>query len=135
MPSFSSSAAAWMPSQVEAIFTRMRSRGMPAALYSAMSSRALATVAALSKERRASTSVETRPGTILRISVPKAMSRASTAAATPLDLLSWAAFWRSAWYSGIWTAFRMRLGLVVASRGLKAFMAAKSPVSATTLVC
>jgi len=95
----------------------------------------LATVAALSKDRRASTSVETRPGTILRISVPKEMRSASTAAWTPLLLLSWAAFCRRAWYSGIWTALRMRLGLVVASSGLKAFMAAKSPVSATTLVC
>jgi len=35
----------------------------------------------------------------LRISVPKEMRSASTAAWTPLLLLSWAAFWRRAWYS------------------------------------
>ena len=37
-------------------------------------------------------------------------------------------------YSGIWAALAIRLGLVVASRGLNRRMASKSPVSATTTV-
>ena len=77
MPSFSSTSAARMPSQVEAILISTRSREMPAASYRAMSSRPLAMVASVSKERRASVSVETRPGTILRISRPNATSRRS----------------------------------------------------------
>ena len=71
MPSSrSSSRAAWMPSQVDAILMRMRSFLTPTESYSAMSSLAFFFVASLSKERRASTSVETRPGIIFRISFP-----------------------------------------------------------------
>ena len=40
----------------------------------------------------------------------------------------------SHWYSGIWAAFRMSEGLVVASCGAYCFRVAKSPVSATTVV-
>jgi hypothetical protein len=71
MPSFSSARAAWMPSHVDAILMSTRSFFTPTESYSAMSSFAFAIVPFVSKERRASTSVDTRPGTILRISVPK----------------------------------------------------------------
>jgi hypothetical protein len=49
----------------------------PDDLYRAMSSLAFALVAALSKERRASTSVETRPGMMAKISFPNSTSLTS----------------------------------------------------------
>merc|ERR1719393_157972 len=58
MPSASRILQAWMPSHVEAILMRMRDLSMPISLYMAMILRALATVASVSNERRASTSVE-----------------------------------------------------------------------------
>jgi len=63
----SSSRAAWIPSQVEAILMRILSRLMPTDSYNAIRALAFAFVACLSKERRASTSVDTRPGIIWRI--------------------------------------------------------------------
>jgi len=60
--------------EVDAILIRIRSFGVPLDSYSAINSRALATVASTSKESRASTSVETRPGTISRIFCPKPTS-------------------------------------------------------------
>ena len=62
---------------------------MPASSYSSTSRRALATVAAVSKLRRASTSVETRPGISLRISPPidtASRSQASATRASPVPL-------------------------------------------------
>ena len=49
-----------------------------------MMARALASVASVSKERSASTSVETRPGTILVSSVPKVTASRSQTASTAL---------------------------------------------------
>ena len=72
--SFSNSLAAWIPSQVEAILIKILSFSIPTDLYKSMSWWAFAFVAALSKERRASTSVDTRPGMIARISLPNSTS-------------------------------------------------------------
>ena len=60
-----------MPSQVLAILMSTRSRPIPACRYRPMRRRALARVASVSKLSPASTSVETRPGTTLRIWQPK----------------------------------------------------------------
>src|SRR5437764_7517699 len=107
-----------------------------------MSERALATEPSRSKLRRASTSVETRPGTIFRISRPNATANLSKA--TPRLWLALAdscfasarLFWTKAAYSGIWAALSNRLGFVVVSRGWYLRMLSKSPVSATiTLNC
>ncbi len=51
-----------------------------------MTARAFSMVAAVSKERSASTSVETRPGTILVSSVPKLTARRSQTAWTAFSL-------------------------------------------------
>ena len=75
MPSFSKTSAARMPSQVEAILIKTRSRGMPAASYSAISVRPFSIVAWVSNERRASVSVETRPGMMSRIFNPNAINK------------------------------------------------------------
>lgn len=88
--------AAWIPSQVEAILIRTRDLSMPRDLYScsllapgsyfvsriltSMMCRALSTEALVSKEKRASTSVDTFPGTIFRISFPNSTSRRSRVA-------------------------------------------------------
>ncbi|KAG0736566.1 hypothetical protein G6F24_018294 [Rhizopus arrhizus] len=77
-PSACKARAAWMPSQVDAILISTRSRGTPAASYSAISPRARSMVARVSNDRRASTSVDTRPGTMFRMARPKATSRRST---------------------------------------------------------
>ena len=75
MPSFSSTSAARMPSQVEASLISTRSRPMPCVFvqrdeFAALGDRK----PSVSNDRRASTSVDTRPGTIFRISVPNAIS-------------------------------------------------------------
>ena len=60
MPSsFSRISAALIPSQVAAILIKMRDLSIPASLYKSMIRRAFAMVASVSKERRASTSVDT----------------------------------------------------------------------------
>lgn len=85
--------------------------------------RALSTLALVSKEKRASTSVETLPGTILRISLPNSTRRRSRAASTWLSM-SWPDFWvleyatassMSLAYSAFLDAARIREGFVVAS--------------------
>src|SRR5262245_39999981 len=106
-----------------------------------MSWRALALDAAVSKLRRASTSVETRFGTIFRISTPKATASPSMAAASASlvererFLASVTTRATSSPYSGMVAALSSRLGLVVASRGWYLRIEAKSPVSATTIEC
>src|ERR1700761_3462403 len=72
MPSFSSCSAALMPGQVEAILIRMRSLEMPAFSYCSIISRATFIVASVPYDKRASTSVDTRPGTMARIFLPNA---------------------------------------------------------------
>ncbi len=93
-----------------------------------------ATVAAVSKDRRASTSVETRPGMIERISVPKRTSRRSMTSSSGLPACFFTPSSSSGRYSGFCTALRISDGLVVASCGLEALSCLKSPVSATTVV-
>lgn len=77
-------------------------------------------VASVSKERRASTSVETTPGTIPRISTPKlTASRSSVFWRSfpnffPYEIASFT----SSSYSGSWAAASSNDGFVVASVGL-----------------
>ena len=77
IPLLSNLRAASMPSQVAAILISTRSMWMPCAWYSSMMRSARDTVALVSKLRRASTSVDTRPGMMDRISQPKRTSRRS----------------------------------------------------------
>jgi hypothetical protein len=101
--------------------------------------RAFFTDASVSKEKRASTSVETLPGMILRISLPNWTRRLSNVASTwssmllpPWDLPYATASSMSLAYSSFLDAARIREGLVVASWGLYLSMVAKSPESQTT---
>jgi hypothetical protein len=104
-----------------------------------MMRRAFFTEASVSKEKRASTSVETFPGTILRISLPNWTSRLSRVQSTccstsfPCFLPNSTAASISFWYSSFLDAARMSDGLVVASWGLYLSMVAKSPESQTTV--
>lgn len=104
-----------------------------------MMRRALFTEASVSKEKRASTSVETLPGTIFKISVPNCTRRLSRVASTcsstvlPCFLPYSTAASISLAYSGFLDAARMSEGLVVASWGLYLSMVAKSPESQTTV--
>ena len=112
----------------------------------------------MSKEKRASTSVETFPGTICRISFPNSTSRRSSVESIfsskslpcvfhcqyvqgvrNLSTLTWSLPYSTAMsislaYSGFLDAARMREGFVVASCGLYFPMVAKSPESQTTVV-
>lgn len=94
-----------------------------------MMCRALSTEALVSNERLASTSVETLPGTTLRISLPNSTRRASRALSTcsstepPCFLAEATASSISLAYSAFLEAARMREGLVVASWGLYLAMA------------
>ena len=117
MPSRCSRSAARMPSQVAAILMSTRSRGMPAAAYRPISRCARANVASVSKDRRASTSVLTRPGTTCRISRPKRTSTWSTMASSGSPRCVATVSASSGAYSGCCTALRISDGLVVASRG------------------
>lgn len=72
--------AALMPSQVDANLIKIRSLLMPSSANMEMNFLALLTLAALSKLSRASTSMLTRPGTILRISHPNRTKSLSIAA-------------------------------------------------------
>ncbi|MDT4856654.1 hypothetical protein FQZ97_910520 [compost metagenome] len=83
MPSRSSCAAAWMPSQVEATLISTRSADTPSLWYSSMMRRPRVTVASVSKLRRASTSVDTRPGISCRISQPKRTSNRFVTSSSP----------------------------------------------------
>jgi len=134
MPLASSSRAASMPSQVEAILMSTRSMCSPSAWYSSTMRSARATVAAVSNDRRASTSVDTRPGMMERISQPKrTMSRSiSSPMSRPWKRVTQS--WSSGAYSGFCTALRISDGLVVASCGWNWASCLKSPVSATTVV-
>ncbi len=102
--------------------------------------RALSTVATVSKERSASTSVETRPGTIAASSAPKATASRSHTAATravvdPACLRPQAtASSTIAACSGISAALSRSVGLVVQSTGRSRLTASMSPVSATIRV-
>jgi hypothetical protein len=104
-----------------------------------MMCRALFTDCSVEKEKRASTSVETLPGTICRISFPNCTSRLSRVASTwfsisvPAFLPYATAASISFSYSGFLDAARMSEGLVVASWGWYFLMVAKSPESATTV--
>jgi hypothetical protein len=86
--------------------------------------RALSTDPLVSKENRASTSVETFPGTIFKISLPNSTKSRSSVASTfssmllPLSFPYATALSMSLAYSGFLAAARMREGLVVASWGL-----------------
>ncbi len=134
MPSRSSASTARMPSHVDATLISTRWRSMPCWSYSAMIWCAFAIVPAVSNDSRASTSVETRPGTIFRISAPNAISSGSMT--SPDGSARWSAttFSTSDRYASLPTAFRISDGFVVASCGRKSFIVSKSPVSATTVV-
>lgn len=92
-----------------------------------------------SNENRASTSVDTLPGTIFKISLPNCTSKLSNVESTcsssvlPCFLPYATASSRSLAYSGFFAAANIRLGLVVASCGLYLSMVAKSPLSQTTV--
>ena len=95
---------------------------------------AFSTLASVSKLKRASTSVETRPGTMPASSAPTATVKASAMIGTGLP---WCARIVSSPMSRKWsepTAFRTIEGLVVQSCGLRRRTASMSPVSATTTV-
>ena len=141
MPCFdSSSRAAWIPSHVDAILISTRSREIPTDSYSSISLMALSIVARVSNDRRASTSVDTRPGMILRISSPNDTSRRSTACSTiSWRLWPWALAYSTAGatilaYFSSFTAARISDGFVVASCGLYTAIDSKSPESETTVV-
>lgn len=68
-------SAALIPSHVEAILIKTRSFSTPFYLYSWIILLALSTVASLSKERAASTYVETYPGNFFSNSQPKLTER------------------------------------------------------------
>ena len=103
-----------------------------------MMCRALSTLFSVEKENLASTSVETFPGTIFRISVPNCTRRLSNVASTcsfksfPCFLPYSTAASMSLAYSGFLDAARINDGLVVASCGLYLAIDAKSPESLTT---
>jgi len=113
--------------------------GLIGDILTSMMRRALLTEAFVSKEKRASTSVETLPGTMFRISLPNWTRRLSSVASTWSSMLSaWflpqaTAASMSFAYSGFLEAARIREGLVVASWGLYLSMVAKSPESQTTV--
>jgi len=100
---------------------------------------ALSTDCWVLKENRASTSVDTFPGMICRISLPNCTSRLSRVASTwastslPCFLPYATAASMSFAYSGFLEAARMSEGFVVASCGLYLSMVAKSPESQTTV--
>src|SRR5450830_1383100 len=133
MPAFSRRSAVRMPSQVEASLISTRSRPMPAWSYSAINWLALAHSASSSKDKRASTSVEMRPGITLRMPAPTDTAKWSHARPTsPLDRFT--ALRSSSAYSGMGAALSSSDGLVVASTGRRRLMASRSPVSQTTVV-
>lgn len=65
MPCCSNSLAAQIPSQVDASLIKIRDLSIPASWYKLISLWAFSIEPALSNDKRASTSVEMRPGTIL----------------------------------------------------------------------
>ena len=133
MPLLSSLRAASMPSQVAATLMSTRSMWMPSAWYSSMMRSARVIVALVSKLRRASTSVDTRPGMVARISQPKRTSRRSmiSSMARPFHR---ATVDCSTGHIPALHRLEDQGGLVVASRAGTGPAALKSPVSATTVV-
>src|ERR1700733_5984005 len=93
-----------------------------------------------SKERWASTSVDTRPGIILRISIPKLTNNLViksffwSANVGVFDFAKFTASTIKDRYCEDSAAFRIKDGFVVASVGEYFLMASISPVSATTVV-
>ena len=124
IPSFSSSVAATMPSQVDASFIKILSLGIPASWYRARYLLAFWMLPWTSKESLASTSVETLPGTIFKISIPKFTNAFSTARSMdslwdfPFFFPCWMASSIRNWYSGFSDAAKIKEGFVVASVGL-----------------
>ena len=109
---------------------------MPRFSYSAIMSLPLATDFSVSKERQASTSVDTRPGTSAANSAPIATVNVSVTCSGvwPVFLpVSISAATNSS-VAGSVNAFRTSDGFVVQSTGLYSLTAAASPVSATTTV-
>src|SRR5882672_4402787 len=96
-----------------------------------MKRRARAIEASSSNESRASTSVETRPATCLRISRPNCTKSPSMAVATSTraSFIAASTRWRK---RGSCAEVRRSDGLVVASCGFQRATASMSPVSATT---
>ena len=78
---------------------------------------ARATVAGVSKLKRASTSVDTRPGMVAKISQPKRTSRRSICASIGSFPCAATVALSKGRYSGFSTAFKINDGLVVASCG------------------
>jgi len=117
-----------------------RSREMPRSAYAAMMERALSMLAWVSKERLASTSVETRPGTRRVSCAPTDTARASatcetTASRAPACLRPQPSSTSTNPASpGKANALSSSVGLVVQSTGRNVRMASMSPVSATTTV-
>jgi len=74
--------AAWMPSQVDASLIKMRSLLTPSPSYRAINLFAFSILASLLKDNLASTSVETLPGIIFKISLPNRTHVMSRAAST-----------------------------------------------------
>lgn len=95
--------------------------GLQRVPHTSIRCRALSTEAFLSKENLASTSVETLPGTMLRISLPNCTRRLSNVASTCSSMLLPCFFpyatasSMSFAYSGFLDAARINEGLVVAS--------------------
>jgi hypothetical protein len=110
-------------------FTGLDARERSGGKRTSMMRRAFLTEAWVSKEKRASTSVETLPGTMARISLPNSTRRRSRAWSTwasmspPCCLAQAMAVSVSLAYSGFLEAARIREGLVVASWGLYLAMA------------
>ena len=85
-----------MPSQVLASLISTRSRDTPSFSYRPIRRRALSIDFSVSNESRASTSVETRPATCLRMRTPNCTKSASIAA--PMSpRASWMALSTSGW--------------------------------------
>ncbi|CAD6208801.1 GSCOCG00003608001-RA-CDS, partial [Cotesia congregata] len=109
-----------IPSQVEASLIKMRSLLIPASSYSVISFLAFSMLASLSKDNLASTSVDTRPGMMFRISWPNKTQVMSIAASV---CSSKKIFQFSTTYFFWLAAARINDGLVVASVGLNCSIA------------
>lgn len=77
--------AAWMPSQVDASLIKIRSLLTPSPSYRAINLFAFSMLASLLNDNLASTSVETLPGIIFKISLPNKTHVISRAASTCSD--------------------------------------------------
>lgn len=74
--------AAWIPSHVEASLINTRFLFTPSSSYKAINRLAFSMLASLLKDNLASTSVETLPGIVFKISLPKRTHVMSKAAST-----------------------------------------------------